>query len=112
MNVTELLARVPLFSSLTDSERAAIAETAVLRTWKRGERIVSQGEPGDAFFVIVRGRVSVSVSSPEGREVVLRDVVQFHWEFGTRGGAAIGELSVRQGCVLSEPNRSRAGTIR
>lgn len=71
MSVTELFARVPLFASLTDSERAVIAEAATLRSCRRGERIVSQGEPGDAFFVVVRGRVSVSVSSPEGREVVL-----------------------------------------
>jgi CRP/FNR family transcriptional regulator, cyclic AMP receptor protein len=71
MKVTDLFARVPLFASLTDSERAVIAEAATFRACRRGERIVSQGEAGDAFFVVVRGRVSVSVSSPEGREVVL-----------------------------------------
>lgn len=71
MKVTDLFARVPLFASLTDSERAVIVEAATFRACRRGERIVSQGEAGDAFFVVVRGRVSVSVSSPEGREVVL-----------------------------------------
>ena len=71
MKTTDLFARVSLFSSLTDSERAVIAEAATLRTCRRGERIVGQGEAGDAFFVVVKGRVSVSVSSPDGREVVL-----------------------------------------
>ena len=71
MKVTELFAKVSLFASLTDTERTVIAEAATLRACRRGERIVGQGDPGDAFFVIVKGRVSVTVSSPEGREVVL-----------------------------------------
>jgi CRP/FNR family cyclic AMP-dependent transcriptional regulator len=92
MKTTDLFARVPLFSSLTDQERAAIAEAATLRTCKRGERIVSQGDPGDAFFVVVRGRVSVSVSSPEGREVVLT---------GLGEGEHFGEMALLEDTVRS-----------
>ncbi len=71
MNVTEHLARVPLFEGLTPADRLVLAQAATLRNYRRGERIVTQGEPGDSFFVITRGRVSISVLSPDGREVVL-----------------------------------------
>ena len=71
MKIKELFARAPLFSGLSDAEREAVAEAATLRTFKRNERIVTQGESGDSFFIVVRGRVSVAVSSPDGREVVL-----------------------------------------
>ncbi len=71
MIVNDLLAKVPLFEGLSPTDRQIVARAAVLKGFRRGERIVTQGQTGDAFFVIVRGRVAVSVLSPEGREVVL-----------------------------------------
>ncbi len=71
MNVTELFAKVPLFEGLAGPDRVVLARAASLRSYRRGERIVTQGQPGDSFFVLVKGRVAVSILSPEGREVVL-----------------------------------------
>jgi CRP/FNR family transcriptional regulator, cyclic AMP receptor protein len=71
MIATELFQKVPLFEGVSPSERAALARAAQLRTYRRGEVIVRQGQTGESFFVIVRGRVAVTVLSPEGREVVL-----------------------------------------
>lgn len=71
MTVTELLARVPLFEGISPTDRLTLAQAASLRSYRRGERIVTQGEPGTSFFVICKGRVAVTVLSPDGREVVL-----------------------------------------
>lgn len=71
MNVHEIFAKVPLFQGLSASDRLALAEATTLRKYRRGERIVTQGQPGELFFVIVKGRVGVTILSPEGREVVL-----------------------------------------
>jgi CRP/FNR family cyclic AMP-dependent transcriptional regulator len=71
MGVTELFSRVPLFEGISAEDRAALARAATLRTYRRGETIVQQGQPGDAFYVIVRGRVAVAIVAPDGREVVL-----------------------------------------
>ena len=71
MITPDLFAKVPLFAGLAPAERQALAAAATLRRYRRGERIVTQGQPGESFFVIVKGRVSVLVISPEGREVVL-----------------------------------------
>ena len=71
MIVTELFSKVPLFEGISPEDRAALARAATLRTYRRGETIVQQGQPGDAFYVLVRGRVAVAIVAPDGREVVL-----------------------------------------
>jgi|PersoiStandDraft_1058852.scaffolds.fasta_scaffold12858_3 CRP/FNR family transcriptional regulator, cyclic AMP receptor protein len=71
MIVTELFSKVPLFEGVSPEDRAALARAATLRTYRRGETIVQQGQPGDAFYVLVRGRVAVAIVAPDGREVVL-----------------------------------------
>mgnify|MGYP003588187718 FL=1 len=67
----DLFAKVPLFEGLLQADRIALSRVAAVRTYRKGERIVTQGQPGDSFFVLVKGRVAVSILSPEGREVVL-----------------------------------------
>jgi CRP-like cAMP-binding protein len=71
MIVPDLFSKVALFEGLPQADRIAISKAAALRAYRRGERIVTQGQPGDSFFVLVKGRVAVSILSPEGREVVL-----------------------------------------
>src|ERR1039458_10799998 len=71
MVITELFSKVPLFEGISLEDRAALARPATLRTSRRGETIVQQGRPGDAFYVLVKGRVAVAIVAPDGREVVL-----------------------------------------
>ncbi|MGZ5429273.1 MAG: Crp/Fnr family transcriptional regulator [Thermoanaerobaculia bacterium] len=71
MVITELFSKVPLFEGVSAEDRAALARAATLRTYRRGETIVQQGQPGDAFYVLVRGRVAIAIVAPDGREVVL-----------------------------------------
>lgn len=74
MNVTELFSKVPLFEGVAPEDRVALAKAAALRTYRRGETIVEQGQPGEAFYVIVKGRVAVAIVAPDGREVVLNSL--------------------------------------
>jgi CRP/FNR family transcriptional regulator/CRP/FNR family cyclic AMP-dependent transcriptional regulator len=74
MNVTELFSKVPLFEGVAPEDRLSLAKAAALRTYRRGETIVEQGQPGDAFYVIVKGRVAVAIVAPDGREVVLNSL--------------------------------------
>jgi CRP/FNR family transcriptional regulator, cyclic AMP receptor protein len=71
MNVPDLFSKVALFEGLAPADRNTLFRAVTFRTYRRGERIVTQGQPGDSFFVLVKGRVSVSIMSPEGREIVL-----------------------------------------
>jgi CRP-like cAMP-binding protein len=67
MSVTpDLLTALPLFSSLTIAELAAVAGWSELRTASPGERIVGEGASGYSFFVVQSGAAAVT---QDGREL-------------------------------------------
>jgi len=51
--------RLSFFENLTDEGIARIRGSAVQHRFQKDERIFSEGEPGDAFYVIESGSVSV-----------------------------------------------------
>jgi putative ABC transport system ATP-binding protein len=57
--VTQFLRHCPLFRELTPSTVAGVAEKVSVETHAFGDVIVRQGEPGDKFYVIHRGRAEV-----------------------------------------------------
>ncbi len=56
----DLLRTVPLFSGMTDRAIGAVADLAEEVTFEAGEPLVSEGEPGDAFFVLIDGGADVT----------------------------------------------------
>jgi CRP-like cAMP-binding protein len=82
--------KVTLFSELEPGEIEALSRAASVRTYAPGAAIIREAEPGDQFFVIVRGEVKVSVDSPDGREVVLSHLQSgdFFGEMALFGGEA------------------------
>ncbi|HEX7280927.1 MAG TPA: Crp/Fnr family transcriptional regulator [Vicinamibacterales bacterium] len=67
----ELLRRLPFFRRVSPALRARVAEVARLKSYDRGELIFAEGDPSDAFIVIVSGRVKVFKSTPAGKEIIL-----------------------------------------
>jgi CRP-like cAMP-binding protein len=67
----ELIRRVPLFSMLTASQAASVADAVVKRRFKRGEAIVEQGKKSNALSIILTGRARVVTTDARGREVIL-----------------------------------------
>jgi CRP/FNR family cyclic AMP-dependent transcriptional regulator len=66
----EILATVPLFSSLTGDQLAAVAVRLKRRQFEERDVIIRQDDPGDAMFVLVSGRVKVSVQEGEGETIL------------------------------------------
>jgi CRP/FNR family cyclic AMP-dependent transcriptional regulator len=66
-----LVRGVSIFADLEPSALAALERAAELREYPDGSVIVSQEEPGEALFVVVRGRVKVVLYGESGREVIL-----------------------------------------
>jgi ATP-binding cassette subfamily B protein len=58
----ELLATMPLLSSLHHAARQELAGRFVTMTCAAGHELFRAGDPGDAFYVIARGRVKIDVS--------------------------------------------------
>lgn len=62
-----VLSRVPFLRALPAYELEHLAQTALWRDAPLGMVVVAQGEPGDAFYVVAEGELSVTVGG------VLRD---------------------------------------
>jgi len=67
----ETLAKVPIFSGLTESELSFLAQRAVPRRFSSGETVFSAGEPCAGLYVVESGHVRIFKSSAGGREQVL-----------------------------------------
>jgi CRP-like cAMP-binding protein len=57
---TDHLRRAPLFAGMTDRAIESIAALAMELDFADGEALVTEGQPGDAFLVIVGGRARVN----------------------------------------------------
>jgi CRP/FNR family transcriptional regulator len=65
------LAKVALFSGLTDSELQFLAERAAPRHFAPGEMVFGEGEPCAGLYVVERGNIRIFKTSAGGREQVL-----------------------------------------
>jgi CRP-like cAMP-binding protein len=68
----ELLAKVGLFADLSSAELIGLASLMRPRAYARDEVIYLRGDPGTAFYVIASGRVKITLTSPDGKELILR----------------------------------------
>lgn len=68
---TELLQRVSLFQDVDPAELERISSVLVERQFSKDAHIVQQDQPGDALFIIARGRVKVVIYGDNNREVIL-----------------------------------------
>jgi CRP-like cAMP-binding protein len=66
-----LFRKADVFADLEPAHLDALCRAASIRPYAAGEAILREDEPGDLFFVIIRGQVKVFVDSEHGREVVL-----------------------------------------
>lgn len=67
----ELLREFALFAELDDRELESVAAVVRTRRYARDEVVFHADETGDVFCLIVRGRVKVTMISPEGKEIIL-----------------------------------------
>jgi CRP/FNR family transcriptional regulator, cyclic AMP receptor protein len=74
-SAAELLARIPLFSELSQKDLDRIARVAVPRTYPRGTRVFHEGDSGDACYVIRSGSCRVTRQHSDGRAITLANLV-------------------------------------
>lgn len=66
-----MLERSPLFRGLPSASHERVAGLATQRHYRAGEIIFSQGDPGEALYAVVAGRVRISAGTADGREMSL-----------------------------------------
>jgi len=67
----EALKDVPLFALLDDDERAVLAAQVELREFAARERIHRIGEPGGRAYVVVSGRVRLTMVDDDEQDVIV-----------------------------------------
>ena len=83
-DIREFLRRLPIFEQLTDEHLGKLCEIAEPLTIKKGQLLMKEGTPGDAFYAIVEGEFEV-IKRAGKEEVVI----------ATRGsGDMVGEMSL------------------
>lgn len=66
-----LLAEVPLFQLLNESERAVLAQNVEEVSFAAGQTLFNAGDPGDALYVISAGEVEIFFKDNTGVKIVL-----------------------------------------
>lgn len=74
-----------ILRGLGDEQRTEVLAAARRRTYRRGEIVFHEGDPGDTLHLIRRGRVAVRITTPLGDTATLRILAPGGW---------FGELSV------------------
>lgn len=88
MKLIEQIAVIPLFEGLPAEQQSDLASIALDKSFKRGQTVFSEGEPGAGFYVVSAGRVKIFKISAEGKEQILHI-------FGA--GEPFGEVPVFEG---------------
>ncbi|MDP2234043.1 MAG: cyclic nucleotide-binding domain-containing protein, partial [Actinomycetota bacterium] len=65
------LRSIPMFSDMSSDDLDTFADMVQLRRYPKGAFIVNQNEMGSAMYLLVSGRVKVSLASPDGKELAL-----------------------------------------
>jgi CRP/FNR family cyclic AMP-dependent transcriptional regulator len=87
----------PLLASLTPEDRRSVLSTARRRRFASGEVIVHEGDPGDAFHLIAKGRVGVRVTTPGGSVVL----VNVHGRGSAVGEQALIDRAARRSATIT-----------
>jgi CRP/FNR family cyclic AMP-dependent transcriptional regulator len=66
-----LLSTTAVFGGLTADQLLQVARSMRSRTYRKGQYVFNQGDPGDHLFVLAEGRAKLVFTSEEGEELVL-----------------------------------------
>ncbi len=90
--IAELLAKTALFSGLEPALQATIAQRMRETAYDGGRLIFSRSDPGTQLYLIVEGKVRISIVTPDGKELSFRHVGP---------GEVLGEIAVLDGGARS-----------
>jgi ATP-binding cassette, subfamily B, bacterial len=82
------LRSIPLFETLDDATLEKFAAQFATAWYDAGRTVIQEGEWGDRFYIIVRGKVSVTTLGPNQQPVQIR-----HWQ----DGDYFGEIALLEG---------------
>ena len=70
-DIARYLSVLPLFSDLNAEERERLALGCVQKRLAKGDLVFRQGDPCDAFYMVVTGQIKLFITAPSGQEKVI-----------------------------------------
>lgn len=70
MDITSIIAGIPLFEGLSLQQCTALGAIAVRKYYSRGQNFFAEGDDGIGFYIILSGKVKVFKLSPDGKEQI------------------------------------------
>jgi CRP/FNR family cyclic AMP-dependent transcriptional regulator len=71
VNLTGLLKKIELFSSLTDEELRAISARFIIKKIKKGEVILREEDTNNFMYMILSGKLKIVRTTGDGKEIIL-----------------------------------------
>lgn len=68
---TQALQTVPFFVGLSEEEADQLSKRLVLRRFSSGQIIFHHGDPGGLLYIVSKGKVKITHSTPDGQEAML-----------------------------------------
>jgi ATP-binding cassette subfamily B protein len=96
------LRSIPILSGCSDAVLDVLCQAMVSESFSAGRIVLEEGDPGDKFYVIVRGRVEFYVERGDGRETLLGVMQDGDW---------FGELALIRRVARTCSARATADTV-
>jgi CRP-like cAMP-binding protein len=72
MNVSRILDQARFFEGISKESKEALSRFCMPVERPKNTTLFREGEPGDAMYLLARGRLSLHKLSPDGRETVIK----------------------------------------
>ena len=73
-SLAEILANIPLFNTLTPKELRVLEKVVHVRTYKPGDTVFVETEPGVGMYVVRSGRVNIVLQHRTDNRIVLAEL--------------------------------------
>jgi len=93
---------ISLFAGLAEAPLQRLAAASQPRRLQKGQLLFSQGEPGDAVYLVAAGSIAIVLDTADGRELVINEM---------RAGDFFGELALFPGQTHTAGAVARAASL-
>jgi CRP/FNR family cyclic AMP-dependent transcriptional regulator len=73
---TLLLRNVPMFSLLPADQLLLLTAVLIRKPYPKNSTVIAAGDPADALYIVISGRLKVMMGDKEGREIILAFLTQ------------------------------------
>ncbi len=70
-HLSKYLVTVPLFRNLDSEHLAILCDTGSVKSFNKSYSIFFQGDSGDTFYIVLSGRVKITLLNEDGKEIIL-----------------------------------------